>query len=68
MKITALTASLSESSTSHRLAQRILDAAAELATETAPETAAADPQAPALIETEVINPVSYTHLTLPTKA
>lgn len=55
MKITALTASLSESSTSHRLAQRILDAAAELATETAPETAAADPQATAPLETETIN-------------
>ena len=55
MKITALTASLSESSTSNRLAQRILDAAAELATEAAPETAPADPQATALIETEIIN-------------
>ena len=57
MKITALTASLSESSTSHRLAQRILDAAAELAT----ETAAADPQATALIETEIINLREFSH-------
>lgn len=65
MKITALTASLSESSTSHRLAQRILDAAAELATEaaaeTAAETAAADPQATALIETEIINLREFSH-------
>ena len=65
MKITALTASLSESSTSNRLAQRILDAAAELATEaaaeTAAETAAADPQATALIETEIINLREFSH-------
>lgn len=63
MKITALTASLSESSTSNRLAQRILDTATELAAETAKEAAAelaaetapADPQVTAPLETEVIN-------------
>ena len=55
MKITALTASLSESSTSNRLAQRILDAAKQAA-EAAPETATADPQAStAPLETEIIN-------------
>lgn len=55
MKITALTASLSESSTSSRLAQRILDAAKQAA-EAAPETATADPQAStAPFETEIIN-------------
>ena len=69
MKITALTASLSESSTSSRLAQRILDAATELAAETAAataaetasETVAADPQATALIETEIINLREFSH-------
>lgn len=54
MKITALTASLSESSTSNRLAQRILDTAKQ-ATETAPETSA-DP-----LETEIINLRGMSH-------
>lgn len=61
MKITALTASLSESSTSNRLAQRILDAAKQAA-EAAPETAAADPQAStAPFETEIINLCEFSH-------
>lgn len=61
MKITALTASLSESSTSSRLAQRILDAAKQAA-EAAPETAAADPQAStAPFETEIINLREFSH-------
>lgn len=47
MKITALTASLSESSTSNRLAQRILDAAAESASEP--------------VEAEVINLRGFAH-------
>ncbi len=59
MKITVLTASLSESSTSNRLAQRILDTATELAaaaaTQTAPETTAAP------LETEVINLRELSH-------
>ena len=61
MKITALTASLSESSTSNRLAQRILDAAKQAA-EAAPETATADPQAStAPLETEIINLREFSH-------
>ena len=61
MKITALTASLSESSTSSRLAQRILDAAKQAA-EAAPETATADPQAStAPLETEIINLREFSH-------
>lgn len=59
MKITALTASLSESSTSNRLAQRILDTATELVAETTPEAApetTADP-----LETETINLRELSH-------
>lgn len=55
MKIAALTASLSESSTSNRLAQRILDTATELAAETAPETTAGP------LETEIINLRGLSH-------
>lgn len=55
MKITALTASLSESSTSNRLAQRILDATTELAAEAAPE-ASSEP-----VETEIINLRELSH-------